>query len=159
MLELFAALGLKVLLACALVVFLCVIVCMSRKESTQKFDFYLAGGMRGYKDKNKPMFLTITNLLRDEGYSVFNPGEVNDDGMTFNECMTIDLNAVINKCNHIAFLPGWKDSLGANTEALVAMTCGKPAYQTRLIKKGTKVTLKRISLVRKTLPYKTKKRS
>ena len=131
---------------------------MSRREEKQ-FDFYLAGPMRNYKDKNKSVFLKVATLLREEGYTVFNPGEVNDSGMTFEECMSVDLDSVINRCKGIAFLPGWRDSLGANTEALVAVVCGKEAYQTRLIKNGTQLRLKRIGLVKKTLPYKTKRRS
>lgn len=158
MLAFIMALWMKVALVCLLSLFLCVVVCMSRREPEQ-FDFYLAGGMRGYKDKNKAMFFTIATMLREEGYTVFNPGEVNDERLTFAECMTVDLDAIIHRCKGIAFLPGWRDSLGANTEALVAMVCGKPAFQTRLIKKGSKVSLKRIGLVKKTLPYKTKRRS
>ena len=158
MLALVVVLWMKVLLVCLLSLFLCVIVCMSRREEKQ-FDFYLAGPMRNYKDKNKVMFFTVATMLRDQGYTIFNPAEVNDEGMTFEECMTVDLDAVINRCKGIAFLPGWRDSLGANTEALAAMVCGKEAYQTRFIKKGTKLSLKRIGLVKKTLPYKTKKRS
>jgi len=125
----------------------------------KQFDFYLAGGMRGHENKNKDMFLKVATLLREQGHTVFNPGEVNDDGMTFEECMRIDLNAVINRCKNIAFLPGWRESLGANTEALVAAVCGKKAYQVRLIKKDTQVKLREISLAKRTLPYKTKRRS
>lgn len=158
MLALVVVLWMKVALVCLLCFAMCVIICMSRREPEQ-FDFYLAGPMRNYKNKNKDMFITVATLLRDDGFTVFNPGEVNDDGMTFEECMDVDLNAVINRCKNIAFLPGWRDSLGANTEALVAFVCGKEAYQTRLIKKGTQLKLKRISLVKRTLPYKTKRRS
>lgn len=158
MLALIVVLWMKVALICLLSLMLCVIVCMSRREPEQ-FDFYLAGGMRGYKNKNKDLFLQVATLLRKQGYTVFNPGEVNDDGMTFGECMRIDLDAVINRCKNIAFLPGWRDSLGANTEALVAAVCDKPGFQIRLIKKGTQVSLKKIGLVKKTLPYKTKRRS
>ncbi len=125
----------------------------------QQFDFYLAGGMRGYENKNKDMFLKVATLIREQGYTVFNPGEVNDDGMSFEKCMCIDLDAVVNRCNNIAFLPGWRNSVGANAEAFAAFVCGKEAYQTRLIKKDTKVSLKKISLTKRTLPYKAKRRS
>lgn len=125
----------------------------------KQFDFYLAGPMRNYEGKNKAMFLTVATLLRDQGYTVFNPGQVNDDGMSFQECMRIDLDAVVNKCGSIAFLPGWRDSLGANAEAFAASVCGKDAFQVRLIKNDTTLRLKKISLAKRTLPYKTKKRS
>jgi len=158
----------------SLVVFsLCILVCLvlflllclgkiswlGLPRCVEKFDFYLAGPMRTYKDKNKALFFTVATLLREEGYSVFNPGEMNDEELTFEECMQVDLDAVVNLCKGIVLLPGWRDSLGANTEALTAVVCGKEAYQVRLIKKGTQVSLKRIGLVKKTLPYKTKRRS
>ena len=158
MLAFIMVLWMKVALVCLLSLFLCVIVCMSRREPEQ-FDFYLAGPMRNYENKNKAMFLKVATLLRKQGYTIFNPGEVNDDGMTFEECMTVDLDAVINRCRGIAFLPGWRDSLGANTEAIAAFVCGKVAYKTRLIKKGTEVSLRKIGLAKRTLPYKTKRRS
>lgn len=124
----------------------------------KQFDFYLAGGMRGYKNKNKAMFLKVATLMRDRGFSVFNPAEVNDEELTFAECMTVDLDAVINKCKGIAFLPGWRNSLGANAEAMAASVCGKPGYQTRLVKKETEVRLKKISLKNYCLPYKVKRK-
>jgi hypothetical protein len=43
--------------------------------------------------------------------------------------MTVDLNAVINQCNKIALLPGWRKSLGANIESWVAFGCGKEAVE------------------------------
>lgn len=170
MLELIAAWVLKILLLCVvgIVVYGLTSDCdgrhtyisrMWKRKRRQQFDLYLAGGMRGYEDKNKAMFLKVATLLREQGYSVFNPGEVNDDGMSFEECMRIDLDAVVNRCESIALLPNWKNSVGANAEALVASMCGKKAYQVRLIKKNTQVKLREISLAKRTLPYKTKRRS
>ena len=162
MLALVMVLWMKVVFVC-----LCVIVCIlillvrskTDNEEEKQFDFYLAGAMRGYEDKNKAMFLKVATLLREQGHIIFNPGEINDDGMSFSECMVVDLDAVINRCEGIVFLPDWKNSLGANTEALVAAVCGKEAYQVRLIKKGTQVKLREISLAKRTLPYKVKRRS
>ncbi|KKN09505.1 hypothetical protein LCGC14_1045900 [marine sediment metagenome] len=129
-----------------------------KRKEKQQFDFYLAGPMRNYKNKNKDMFLKVATLLREQGYTIFNPGEVNDDALTFQECMNIDLDAVVNRCANIAFLPDWKQSLGSNAEVFVAFVCGKSGYQTRLVKKGTEVRLKRISLKRYRLPYGVKKK-
>ncbi len=125
-------------------------------KKQKRYDFYLAGGMRGYEDKNKPMFLKVATLLREQGCTIFNPGEVNDDGMSFQECMRIDLDAVVNRCDGIAFLPDWKLSLGSNAEAFSAFVCGKPGFQTCLIKKETEVRLKKISLKNYCLPYRVK---
>jgi len=157
----------------SLVVFsLCILVCLvlflllclgkmswlGLPRCVKQFDFYLAGPMTNYENKNKDMFFKVATLMRKQGYTVFNPGEVNDDGMSFSECMAVDLNAVINHCKGIAFLPGWRNSVGSNVEAFVASVCGKESYQTRLIKNGTRVGLKKISLAKRTLPYKIKRR-
>ena len=161
MLALVMVLWMKVVFVC-----LCVIVCIlillvrskTDNEEEKQFDFYLAGPMRNYENKNKDMFLKVATLLREQGYTIFNPGEVNDDALTFQECMNIDLDAVVNRCANIAFLPDWKQSLGSNAEVFVAFVCGKSGYQTRLVKKGTEVRLKRISLKRYRLPYGVKKK-
>ena len=135
MLALVMALWVQVVLVCLCFIFLCVIACLTlpiqSKTNTreeERFDFYLAGGMSGYKNKNKDMFLKVATLMRKQGNTVFNPGEVNDDNMTFEECMRVDLDAVINRCDGIAFLPDWKLSLGSNAEAFSACVCGKPAH-------------------------------
>lgn len=162
MLALVMVLWMKVVLVCLCVIVYILILLVRSKtdnEEEKQFNFYLAGPMRNYENKNKDMFLKVATLLREEGWTVFNPSEVNDEGLTFAECMIVDLDAVIHKCKGIAFLPGWRDSLGANTEALVAMVCGKPAFQTRLIKNGTQLKIKKISLAKRTLPYKIKGRS
>lgn len=96
----------------------------------QRYDFYLAGGMRGFKDFNHPLFNRVAAILREQGFTVWNPAEHNNSGeVTFAECMTIDLDAVVNQCDGIALLPGWENSLGANVEAFVAFSCGKTLLQ------------------------------
>jgi len=107
----------------------------------------------GYDDLNKPLFLAIANGLRDQGYTVFNPAEVNDDDMDFEDCMRIDLDAIVNKCDGIVFLPKWKLSEGSNAEALAACVCGKDAYTAQLLKKKNVVRLKPFNLKRYFLPY------
>lgn len=95
-----------------------------------KYDFYLCGPMRGYKDLNKPMFLLVANLLRRKGYTVWSPSEHKSYlQLSFAQCMTVDLNVVINKCREIALLPGWGNSLGANMEVFSAFACGKGAVE------------------------------
>lgn len=96
-------------------------------RSVRQYDFYLAGGMRGYPNGNKEVFFKAAKWLRDQGFSVWNPAEQNDSNKTFHECIKNDLNAIIHQCKNIALLPGWKDSLGANTEALTAYVCDRPA--------------------------------
>lgn len=122
------------------------------------FDFYLAGGMRGYKDLNKPLFLLVAGLMRRKGFSVWNPGEKESYiHSSFAECMINDLNAVINECRNIALLPGWKDSLGANSEALVAFVAGKDAVEVILNDDKTSFELRPFVLTHYRLPYQTGK--
>lgn len=93
------------------------------------FDYYLAGGMTGYPEFNHPAFHLATKLLRNRGYSVWSPAEENDTHLSFNICMKKDLNAVVNLCNGIVLLKGWRMSLGANMETFVAFGCGKPVRE------------------------------
>lgn len=99
-------------------------------KSKVKYDFYLAGPMRNYKELNKPMFTRVAQRLRAQGFTVWSPAEHDSYlKLSFAQCMTVDLNAVINECRKIAFLPGWRKSLGANGEAFAAFTTGKEAVE------------------------------
>lgn len=93
-----------------------------------QYDFYLAGPMKGRIDGNKSVFDMVANGLRNQGKSVWSPAEQNDMDCTFHQCMVNDIDAVIHRCKAIALLPGWKNSLGANTEALCAHVCGKNIF-------------------------------
>lgn len=110
-----------------------------RKKKT--YDFYVCGPMRGYKDLNRPMFILVARLLREKGFTVWSPAE-NGSYLesSFAECMTGDLDAIINKCDGIALLPGWRNSLGANTEAFTAFVCNKKAVKVILNGSKTKET-------------------
>jgi len=140
-------------LAMALAGLILVCLVLSSSIRKQRFDFYLAGPMRGYENLNKAMFLNVATLIREGGQTVFNPAEVNDDNMDFEDCMKVDLDAVINKCNKIVFLPNWTKSEGANAEALVAFVCGKPAYTAKVTKKSNKLKLVLLDLTEYTVPY------
>ena len=101
----------------------------------KEFDFYIAGPMRGKPDGNKSVFDMVANTLRKRGFSVWSPAEQNDSDSTFNACMINDINAVIHDCKAIALLPGWKNSLGANTEVLCAYVCGKDIFYVQPVPK------------------------
>lgn len=123
-------------------------------KNKKKYDFYLGGGMRGYKDLNKPMFTLVATLLRNSGFSVWSPSEHESYlKLSFGQCMIADLNAVVNKCRKIALLPGWRKSLGANIEAFSAFGCGKEAVEVILSKNNTELDLIHLDLTEYRLPY------
>lgn len=126
----------------------------SWRESKKTFDFYLAGGMRGYKDLNKPMFTLVAKLLRQKGFTVWSPSEHESYlKLSFSRVITIDLNKVINDCRKIALLPGWKKSLGANGEAFAAFLCGKEAVEIALGKDQNNFLFVPVDLSCYRLPY------
>lgn len=117
-------------------------------------DFYLAGGMRGYKDLNSPMFNMVAGLLRNKGFTVWNPAEnEGSPGVSFASCMRLDLNAIINDCRNIAFLPGWKKSLGANIEAFVSFAVGYKGVEIVLNDDQTDFSFVDFNLGEYLLPY------
>lgn len=81
---------------------------------------YISGPMTGYRDYNKPAFLSAENKLRAAGYEVFNPAsfKVNDD-FDIKGIALIDL-AALSECDYIYLLDGWQKSKGARAEYEVA---------------------------------------
>lgn len=98
---------------------------------------YVAGPMTGYPDLNFPAFHTAAATLRQRGFVVLNPAEINADHdaafeaflatVTGDEarekarvahwraCMKRDIAALVT-CDGIALLPGWERSRGATLE-------------------------------------------
>ncbi len=124
-----------------------------KKKKT--YDFYLAGGMRGYPNLNKDMFTRVAQGLRSLGFTVWSPSEQDSYlKSSFAQCMTLDLNQVINQCRKIAFLPGWRKSLGANMEAFCAFACQKESFEV-VVGKPSSMDLVPIDLINYLLPYQT----
>jgi len=142
----------------ALVVLLPLTIYLIRQfqERHKLYDFYLAGPMRGIPELNKPLFNEVAGILRKMGFTVFNPSEVNDDDMSFEECMYIDLNAIVNKCKRVAVLRGWRKSVGSNVEVLTAFACGKPVDEIRFHEPEKTVTLVPLNTSKLVLPYRHK---
>lgn len=85
---------------------------------------YVSGPMTGYPDLNFQAFKAATQVLRDHGYEVVCPTEVNPDPRTHrHECMRNDVRALAG-CDAIALLPGWERSHGARLEVEVALGTG-----------------------------------
>lgn len=88
---------------------------------------YVSGPMTGKPLLNFPAFHKAAANLRDKGYEVVNPAELDaqDDGklMQWEDYMRRDIRALMD-CTHIALLPEWEKSRGAVIEARLAADLG-----------------------------------
>ncbi len=86
--------------------------------------FYLAGPMSNLPDLNFPAFHKEAARLRELGYDVINPAEINPlSGSSWAECMRADIAQLVT-CEGIALLDGWEDSKGARLEHHIALSLG-----------------------------------
>lgn len=85
---------------------------------------YLSGPMTGKPDLNFPAFHAEATRLRELGYAVINPAELNSDPSAgWHTCMRKDLQALLD-CDALALLDGWQQSAGAHLEMHVAHRVG-----------------------------------
>ena len=93
----------------------------------QENSIYIAGPMTGVVDYNFPAFHAAAKQLRAQGYTVFNPAEINADAVDivrpWSWYMRKDLTELV-KCEAIYLLPGWENSKGATWEKHVAERLG-----------------------------------
>lgn len=105
-------------------------------------SLYLAGPMTGLPRFNYDAFEDATERLREAGYIVYSPHEL-DEALGLHEdgfdpdvpdsftpamrrkVMRFDLDVVLNHADAIAVLPGWSKSKGARLEVEVAGAIGK----------------------------------
>lgn len=99
---------------------------------------YVAGPMRGYDQYNFPAFHEAARQLREAGYEVVSPAEMDielgfdpNDGGEFTEemyhaAMRRDIETVLS-VDGVALLHGWRTSKGANVEHDVARAVGLTA--------------------------------
>jgi hypothetical protein len=108
-----------------------------------KKTYYLAGPMTGYPQFNFPAFESACKALREQGYNVISPHELDPDevkeealaspdgklydgkiaGHTFGDLLSKDVKVVADHVQGIIFLPGWHASKGARLEAFVGLLC------------------------------------
>lgn len=88
----------------------------------KKLKVFISGPMRGMPNKNEEEFYKAEALLREHGYSPFNPAWMLrlDDEWNHKDCLTFDL-AALSCCDAIYQLDGWKHSEGAMYEYLFAV--------------------------------------
>lgn len=81
---------------------------------------YLSGPMTGLPELNFPAFNAAATVLRNSGWRVVNPAELNPDPATpWAACMRSDIKALCD-CDVLALLPGWEKSKGAHLELQIA---------------------------------------
>lgn len=83
---------------------------------------YLAGPISG-KSNCKEIFDEAEFRLQNEGQVILNPAKLLE-GMEDRDCLPVCLQ-LIELADYVVLLPGWKESLGATTEALYALRQGK----------------------------------
>ena len=89
---------------------------------------YLAGPMTGYDQLNFPRFHAEARRLRELGFTVINPAEINSDASkSWRECMRADIRELVT-CDAIALLPGWERSRGAALEHHIMTTLGLAVF-------------------------------
>jgi hypothetical protein len=89
-----------------------------------KGRIYVSGPMSGIEQLNFPLFTRTAVHLRNIGWEVINPAEINaGKNADWLDCMAADL-AAMKGCTAICMLPGWEQSFGARIEHLVAQKLG-----------------------------------
>jgi len=91
-------------------------------------SIYIAGGMTGLPDLNFPAFHAEAARLRELGWDVVNPAEINPDKhMSWQQCMRTDIAELV-FCDAIQLLAGWEQSKGAVLEHHIAERLGLTIY-------------------------------
>lgn len=87
----------------------------------KKTKLYLSGPMTGITDLNRPLFNSIAKQLREKGYKVINPPELDkhEPQRSWEGCLRRDIKYLL-QCDAIANLPRWSFSRGATLENHIA---------------------------------------
>ncbi len=110
--------------------------------------WYLAGPMTGIPQFNFPAFFAAAEALRNQGFHIISPAEIDDaedagaamksvDGApgsgtcgegdkakTWGDFLARDVKLIADTCTGIILLDGWEKSRGARLEAYVGLLCG-----------------------------------
>jgi Domain of unknown function (DUF4406) len=110
---------------------------------------YLAGPMSGIPKFNIPAFEGATAHLREQGWNLISPAELDSPkmraqalqsadgdlaklehgtGETWGEVLARDVKIVADRVQAIVLLPGWSNSRGAVLEATVGLLCKHDFY-------------------------------
>lgn len=106
--------------------------------------WYLAGPMTGLPNYNFPRFREVAAKLREWGYNIVSPAELDPNEVVhetgfhpdreqgdreWRRYLRRDANIVMDEnCLGVICLEGWEDSRGANVETFLAKAFKKPIY-------------------------------
>ena len=112
-------------------------------EPHRKPTIYVAGPMRGYDDYNYPAFDRCASVLRQQGWRVINPAELDRDaGKPINDpesfapdtnyedheymrgALKRDMVAICDECTAVYMMSNWENSKGARAELALAKAIG-----------------------------------
>lgn len=118
--------------------------CADCAPSKERMRVYLAGPMSGIPEHNFPAFRAATDALREQGYTVMSPVEMDEaegfDAATapnigagspeWSDFLARDVGIVAKaETEGVVVLPGWESSRGAALEVHVARELGKPIFR------------------------------
>lgn len=107
--------------------------------------YYIAGPMSGIPRFNIPAFDEAAAKLREKGFNIVSPAELDDpitremaynspdgatlqdkhpNGESWGDFLSRDVKLVADKVQGVIVLPGWEQSRGARLEVMVALLCG-----------------------------------
>lgn len=107
--------------------------------------YYLAGPMSGIPKFNFPAFFAAATRLREFGWDIISPAEMDDEadkgaalksvdgsitdhtamsGKTWGDFLSRDVKIVADQVQGLVLLPGWEKSRGARLETFVGLLCG-----------------------------------
>jgi hypothetical protein len=104
--------------------------------------WYIAGPMSGIPQFNIPAFDAAARALRDRGWNVISPAELDDPEFremclasktgteligdkTWGDLLARDVKIVADQVAGLILLPGWSQSRGARLEVFVGLLCYK----------------------------------
>lgn len=110
--------------------------------------YYLAGQMTNLPQFNYPEFFRIANRLREEGYQIISPAELDSpetveaamaspdgtlgsgvvNGETWGDFLARDVKIVADQVDGIIAMHNWHKSRGARLEVFVARLAKKPVF-------------------------------
>jgi hypothetical protein len=97
---------------------------------------YISGPMSGIPDLNFPAFAAAASRLRNIGYTVINPAEIEQPVKEWSACMREDIKQLM-LADAVAVLPGWALSKGATIEVNLAGQLGMRILDSELFDLST----------------------